>query len=124
MTLFMFLIGILIILGIARYNESEKLFWTLFVSFTGTFAAATAVSEYMDSKKQDKVEVVSSAPTQVLFGGSRKCYVLADSSKTVTDEEKSSVPVSKDSLIAKPDFILSKSCAPARDQPTTPFDTS
>lgn len=124
MTLFMFFIGILIILGIARYNESEKLFWTLFISFIGAFTATTAVSKYIDSEKQNNVEVVSPAPTQALFSVSHKYCVLADSSEAAIYEEKSSDPVSKDSLETKLNIILSKVGATARDQPTTPFDTS
>lgn len=124
MTLLTFIIGLLIILGIARYNESDKLFWMLFVSYVGGFAATTAVCEYISSKNKDKVEVVSPTPTQVLYGGSHRFCVLADPTNTVTNEEKSSDPVSKDSVKTKQDFVLSKVCAPARDQPTMPFDTS
>lgn len=124
MILLMFVIGLLLIIGISRYNESEKLFWTLLVSFVGSFAAATAVCKYVENKKTNEIQVASHAPTQVLYSGSHRCCVLADPSITVTNEEKSSVPVSKDSAEVKLDIVRSRVCAPARDQPTTPFDTS
>ena len=124
MILFMFLLGLLIILGIARYNESEKLFWTLFVSYIGSFAATVAVSEYISNKKQNKVEVVSPAPTQAPLSGSRRCFVLADLIEVVTDEEKSSDPVSKDLAETKHNLVLSKVYVNVRGQPIEPFDTS
>lgn len=119
----MFLIGLLLIIGISRYNESEKLFWTLLISFVGTFAVTTAATKIMNQKRTNENTIVSSAPTQVLYYGSHRC-VLADSVITVTDEEKSSAPVSKDSLMTESDLVRSKIGAPARDQPVSFFDTS
>ena len=40
MTLFAFLATVAAIIAIARYNESDKLFWKLLVSFIGAYAAA------------------------------------------------------------------------------------
>lgn len=124
MTLFWFVIGILAIISISRYNESDKLFWKLFISFLGGFATVVAVSEYISNKQQNKVEVVTNAPTQALDSASHTYCVMPDSSVTVSKEEKSSDPVSKDSAGLKFNLIRSKVAIFGRDQPTKPFDTS
>lgn len=66
MDLLWFLTGIVIILFIARYNESNKLFWTLLISFTGSFAVATTVMKITNhnSKEEVKKSVIQTCPTQ------------------------------------------------------------
>lgn len=123
MTLFWFLIGILIILCVSRYNEDESLFWKLFVSFIGAFLATAVACTYINSQKQSKVVQATSAPTQVLYSGSHVC-VLADPSVTVTNAEPTAVPVSKDMVCDYVNPALSKVGVQARDQPTITFDTS
>ena len=55
MTLLAFISIIGVITAIARYNESEKLFWSLLVSFVGAYAAVNvAVNLLNDDKKDDK----------------------------------------------------------------------
>nr|DAJ24125.1 MAG TPA: hypothetical protein [Caudoviricetes sp.] len=65
MDLLWFFIGIFIILCIGRYNESNKLFWVLLVSFVGSFAVATVIvkstSHNSDETKKSTVQV---CPTQ------------------------------------------------------------
>ena len=41
----MFIVGILLILGIAKYNKSNKLFWTLFTAYTLGFAGMKLVTQ-------------------------------------------------------------------------------
>lgn len=124
MTLFWFLLGIAFIIGIARYNESDKLFWSLFVSFIGAFLAVSVVRAYVNSKKQDKVEYITSNPTQVLYSGSH-IYALADPTVTANYGVAAPVPVSKDDIMmCVIDNVLSKVVVSARDQPTIMFDTS
>lgn len=53
MALFWFICGILLILGIARYNESNKLFWILLVSFIGAFTAASIVESALNKQKKE-----------------------------------------------------------------------
>lgn len=122
--LFWFVLGTLLILGISRYNEDDKLFWKLFISFVGTFAAATVVIKYMQSTDKNKVEYLSTDPIQVPDSNSHICCVLAELSDLATPEENSSEPVSKDYCVAINNPILSKIVGGARDQPFNYFDTS
>ena len=104
MTLFWFLAGLAVCIGVSRYNEDEPLFWKLFISFVGAFTAATVVKTAMENENQEKVVVIEKAPmspTQVLPSASCiNFYTLADVSKAATKREKSPKPVSKDSLFS------------------------
>lgn len=123
MILFWFVLGIITILCIARYNEDEKLFWKLFISFIGAYGAAAVALQIAKQQKQDKVEYVTSAPMQVLSSESYVC-TLADPSTVVTNEVCTSVPASKDMQMFYTNPILSKVAGGARDQPFEFFDTS
>lgn len=127
MTLFWFLAGLATCIGIARYNRDEALFWKLFISFTGAFVAGSVVSNTMSSeKKQDKVVMIDSMPTQVLEGTPCVFTTVTDVALSATLREKSPKPVSKDSLINKNDSSLSKVFGSIRGQPQmfAFFDTS
>lgn len=124
MNLILFLLGIVIILCISRYNEDEKLFWKLLISFVGAFAAVTFVQKCIESQKQDKTEYYQSVPTQVLNNGSHSVCVLADPFVIVTDEGKTSDPVSKEYTDTNLGLILSEVCVNTRGQPCEYFDTS
>lgn len=63
MALFWFLCGILMILAIARYNESNRLFWILLVSFIGAFTATSIIESILDNEKENVTVNVS--PTQL-----------------------------------------------------------
>ena len=97
MDLLWFFLGILIILCIGRYNESNKLFWVLLVSFVGSFAVATVVVKSSLSSKETKQRVTQVCPTQAPNNASG-IIPLADAmlGGTISDELK---PVSKDSNI-------------------------
>lgn len=116
-TLITFLATTAVILGIARYNESDSLFWKLFISLVGAYAAATVVHNVIDSKEQNKVVMVTELPTQVQQSVSCIPYALAEISLAATKREKSPKPVSKDSFITNNDSILSKVFVSARGQP-------
>lgn len=45
MILLWFILGVALIFGIARYNESNKLFWTLLISFVMGFAGAKMIND-------------------------------------------------------------------------------
>lgn len=127
MTLAMFILGILTIIGISRYNESDKLFWKLFVSFVGAYLAAAVVGNLIsNNNEQDKVVSVQSVPTQVLESMPCMYCTLADMSLSDTRVEKSTKPVSKDEFCNTNDSILSKVFGTARGQPFVLdyFDTS
>ena len=127
-TILWFLVGVMIILGVARYNESEKLFWQLLISFVGTYGAATLAINALSSneKKQSKEVVIASKPMQVPSSKSYTICSLADLSGLVTVEEKSSVPVGKDTASKLTNPSLSEVGRGARDQPmdTIMYDTS
>lgn len=131
MTLFWFLAGLAICIGIARYNEDDNLFWKLFISFIGAFVAATVVRTQLENENQEKIVKVEKAtvnPTQVLRStlSTINFYSLASVSQAATKREKSPKPVSKDSLINKNDSSLSKVFGSIRGQPQmfAYFDTS
>ena len=61
--LLMFVIGLIIIIGIARFNESSKLFWTLLISFLSGIAVSGAYSIVTNQKDNDnKVTLTKSTP--------------------------------------------------------------
>ena len=66
MTLLVFILGLLIILGIARYNESNKLFWVLFVSYVLGFAGVKVILDTFSEKKQSEVSLNQAYPIQGL----------------------------------------------------------
>ena len=119
MTLLAFVSIIAAITAIARYNESEKLFWSLLVSFVGAYAAVNvAVNLLNDDKKSDKVVMIEKSPMQVQESIPLLTGVLADISLSATMREKSPKPAGKDSLFSQNNIILSKVHASPRGQPT------
>lgn len=119
MTLFAFVATVLAIIGIARYNESEKLFWQLFIAFCGSYAAAAAVYNFVDDEKDDKVVVIDKVPTQVLSDVPTLDGLVTGMSFSASKRSKSAKPVSKDSLISQTNnIIVSKVHARMRGQPT------
>lgn len=62
-SLLMILSSIVIALGFARYNKSNKLFWILLVSLLGGFAAKSMVNfAFVDHKSEAKVIKSAYAP--------------------------------------------------------------
>ena len=51
MTLFLFILGLFAIFCIGRYNESNKLFWTLLIAFVGGFTTARIAIESLRENK-------------------------------------------------------------------------
>ena len=126
MDLFLFALIVFVIGLIARYNESNKLFWTLLTSFTVAFAVTKMVLKDT-SPKQDETVILQSSPTQspVLTSDTFK-YLLAGDS--VQESKKAtSTSVGKDTTIVEKDTIIrSKATVNTRDQPNKQnfFDTS
>ena len=117
MTLLAFISIIGVITAIARYNESEKLFWSLLVSFVGAYAAVNVAVNLLNDKKEDKVVMIEKSPMQVLESVPLLTGVLADTSLLVTMREKSPKPASKDMLFNQDNVILSEVHRKARGQP-------
>lgn len=118
MTLFAFLATVAAITAIARYNESDKLFWKLLVSFVGAYAAATFVYHMTEDKKQDKVVMIENAPMQVLSDVPTFDGLVTGMLFSASKREKSPKPAGKDSLFSQSNIILSKVHASPRGQPT------
>ena len=118
MTLLAFISVIGIITAIARYNESEKLFWSLLVSFVGAYAAVNvAVNILNNDKKENKVVMIEKSPMQVQESMPLLTGVLADISLSATMREKSPKPASKDMLFNLDNNVLSEVHRKARGQP-------
>lgn len=116
--IFWFIAGFVACIAAARYNESDDLFWKLFISFVGAFTAGTVVRTALENDQEQKIVVVESAPTQVLESmPGVAAFRLADISLSATRGEKSPKPVSKDSSLNENDSLLSEVLSSARGQP-------
>lgn len=65
MTVLWFILGIILILGIARYNESNKLFWTLLFSFVMGFAGTKMIVDNYHSDEQSNGNLTQVYSTHV-----------------------------------------------------------
>ena len=95
MVLFWFLLGIALILCIARYNESNKLFWSLLIAYVGAFTITSIILALNDREPQ-KVNLTQVCPTQ-LYANTSNIYMLTNGVICdTTNEQIRSVTVSKD----------------------------
>lgn len=95
MVLFWFLLGIALIFGIARYNESNKLFWSLLIAYVGAFTVASVITS-TENQEPQKVNLTQAHPTQ-LYASVPNLFVLCDDTSChTTNEQPRSVAVSKD----------------------------
>lgn len=125
-TLFAFCLTVVIIYGIARYNESNKLFWTLLTPFLLGFAVWT-MTHKESVPQQEEITVLQNNPTQAAaLTPDTYMYLLTGDSANAT-KKATSHPVGQDST-ALPDSSLStgKIAVKTRDQPnkSKPYDTS
>lgn len=103
MTLALFLLGIIIIAAISRYNESNKLFWSLLVAYLLSFSVGKLYINYSDKKKSD-VQLTQAYPTQGLTVVSgNMIFPLADMTSVAAVKETSK-PVSQ---VITPDYCES-----------------
>lgn len=125
MDLFLFSLIVLIIAAVARYNESNKLFWTLLTPFVVAFAV-TKMIQKDSSPKQDETVTLQVSPTQSpVLTSDAFMYLLAGDS--VQETEKTTSPsVGKDTIPVENDTIIpSKATTKIRDQSKPSFfDTS
>ena len=78
MTLLVFILGLLIILGIARYNESNKLFWALLTSYVLSFAGCKLIIDNFGHDESNNT-FMQVQPTQGLAASPGSLvYLLAD----------------------------------------------
>ena len=90
LTLFTFILGIVLITLIARYNESNKLFWALLTCYVLGFAGVKLIYDSF-AKDEGKTTFMQVQPTQGLVASSGSLvYLLADDGlpapKKVTSE--------------------------------------
>lgn len=125
MDLFLFSLIVLIIAAVARYNESNKLFWTLLTPFVVAFAV-TKMIQKDSSPKQDETVTLQVSPTQsAVLTSDAFMYLLAGDSVSGTKKE-TSPSVGKDTIPVENDTIIrSKATSKIRDQSNKSFfDTS
>lgn len=126
-TFILFLIGLFAIIGIARYNEDDNLFWKLFVSYIGAFVVASVAVNSVTSDKQSKDTIIHKCPMQAPLNtpDTLCCFVTDDfesATVTVTSQQD---PAGKDYICGYSSVFTSKVVANTRDQPYTMFyDTS
>lgn len=120
MILLWFLLGIALIFGIARYNESNKLFWTLLFAYVMGFAGTKMVLQTVNGNEQGNgnlTQVCSTqAPTTSL--SMLSYYVTSDLSKA-TKVVTAQVPVGQGftPAICESNIALSEVFGRTRDQP-------
>ena len=117
MTLLLLLSGIAVITLVSRYNEDDKLFWKLLVSFVGSYAAVTVASQLLSDKEQNEVVMVEKAPMHALESMPILCEGVVTDNSLATLGEKSPKPAGKDILLSKNNNILSEVHRKARGQP-------
>ena len=120
MILLWFFLGIALIFAVARYNESNKLFWTLLfafvMGFAGTKMVLSTISGNEEESSVNQTQVISTQmPTETL---STVQYYITDvvckANGAVTGQYfvSQSMPVSSEK-----DVILSEISRRTRDQP-------
>lgn len=120
MILLWFVLGIILIFGIARYNESNKLFWTLLLSYVMGFAGAKMVldAHCSNEKGNDNLTQVYSTQMSATSLSILTYYITSDTSKNsnvVTAQP--SVSQGYTPVPCEKDITLSEVFGRTRDQP-------
>lgn len=100
----MFIIGTLLALGIARYNESNKLFWILFISFIMGIAAVNVLDNAFGKKEQSSESFNQAYPTQGLCTVDNAFVCIFEDICTLATVKETSKLVSK---AYTPDYVES-----------------
>lgn len=108
MTLFWLLISILIVGGIARFNQSNRLFWTLLVGLLIGIAGAGLYNRYfINNYAKDNNNITTVTPTQESNSKSSIYNFLADYLNGIINESNiDSALVSKDIIVDSIDVIV------------------
>lgn len=125
MVVLLFILGTVLALGFARYNESNKLFWALFLSMTVGFAGATMLTG-SSNKQDDEKTHMQVCPMQAPTVASDIPCLLADAALEVNIDE-SLDPAGQVNAPAESESksVYSTIFGSARDQPRKWFfDTS
>lgn len=108
MALLWFILGIVLILLISRYNESNKLFWILFASFVGAFTVASIVKQATISDKQSKADLAQMCPMQMPTSV-LSILPVTDTSGEVTEVAPATVLAGQDYTFAPRKISFTKS---------------
>jgi len=132
MTLALYVLGVIIITFIARYNESNKLFWTLFTAYTLGYAGTTMVIRSLSKQSNDNCMQVSPTQDATLPSPTTTFMLVGDTIDA--PKKETSDPVSQAPMLASnADVITTANVAnSSRDQPVihvlanppTPYNTS
>lgn len=119
MILFWFIIGMLAIIAIARYNEDDRLFWKLTLSFVFAFTATTVAIKVLGDKQDESALTEQVCPTQVLTITTDNSLLAVVDSEATISEVTAPVPVSKDNTLAVSEnsSSLNEVYGWSRDQP-------
>lgn len=99
----LFILGIALIFGIARYNNSNKLFWSLLISYILSFTAAKVIIDaFGENKRSDDTTLNQAYPIQGLDAASDTCLCLLAGELLSTDVKVTSKPVGQ---VIAPEYI-------------------
>ena len=104
MTLALFAFAVALALGIARYNNSNKLFWTLLTCFILGIACTKVVHDTLSEKEQSEQSLDQAYPTQGLVVTGNTYMLFTNPDIYSTDVKVTSKPVSQ---ALTPDYIES-----------------
>lgn len=120
MILLLFIVAIIAIVLIARYNEDDRLFWKLLISFCVAFATTSVIYNIIDDGDRNKVSCIKTDPMQLSNCTSGQQVLLGDVSTLINvDTETMSVAAGKDNLFLTniAEQIPNEIYANVRDQP-------
>ena len=100
MTLLWFLLGIILIFLISRYNESNRLFWILFASFVGAFTVTSIALNSTKCNAKSKVDLVQVCPMQAPSSVLSLTMPVTDASGMVTEVVPATVTAGQDCTLA------------------------
>lgn len=119
MILFWFVIGMLAIIAIARYNEDDRLFWKLTLSFVFAFTATTVALKVFGGKQEKENLTEQVCPMQAPSNLPTTDMLVAMNTSATVSDVTDPVPAGKDTaLIAREiDSDLGEIYGWSRDQP-------
>lgn len=94
MTLFLFIVGLILITLISRYNESNKLFWALLTSYVLSFAGCKLIIDNFGHNESDNT-FMQVQPTQGLAASSGSLVYLLAGEDLSAPTKVTSEPVSQ-----------------------------
>lgn len=114
-----FVLGILLAFGIARYNESNKLFWQLTLAFILGYAATVMCTRTFGNEKsnENNTQVLSTQGSS--FAPNSIIYLFGNTTGMTSSKVTASIPVSQMYALKtrEVNITLSEVFGRTRDQP-------